>query len=124
VPYSQTSLPFLTQVFGIFSYEICTVLWSIEIFFTFVCQDWLTLADIKQQYQSKIIKCFIFLSKICKNLEFALSEHWEWGTRTAWKCSPLQMLSMDNLTARSLSQVSVFATNKAEGQKLSQMETT
>jgi hypothetical protein len=38
VPHSQSSLAFLTQLLGIFSHEIHTILCSNVIVFTFVCQ--------------------------------------------------------------------------------------
>jgi hypothetical protein len=54
----------LTKVLGIFSEEILTL-----IAFTFECQAWITMADIKQNYFSKFFyKYVIFRSKIWQKL--------------------------------------------------------
>jgi hypothetical protein len=54
---------------GIFSFERHTILFSKVIVFTLECQSWITVADIKQKFQSKLFfKCVILRSKILQKL--------------------------------------------------------
>jgi hypothetical protein len=65
VPHLQSSIALLTQVLGVFSCEIRTILWINVIVFTFKYQASITMADIKLKYQSKNFpRCVIFRFKI------------------------------------------------------------
>jgi hypothetical protein len=82
VPYSKSSLTFLTQVLEIFFCAMHTILPVIKIVFIFECCARNTVVDIKlKNWQKNSFNVLFLFIKFCKNLRFSLSEHCERGTR-------------------------------------------
>jgi hypothetical protein len=66
VPHSHSWLAFLMYLLGTFSYEKNTILCSNEIVFTFECQAWITMADIRQKYKVKFFFKWVLNLNFCK----------------------------------------------------------